>query len=100
MAERIGADVELHPMKTLRMVRVLWWDAEDAGDTWVSRDDAEAYANHPCEVVSWGYLVKRTNAYTVLAADIATASMSGVQSYGRVTKIPTAWIRSMKAVRG
>lgn len=83
----------------LKFVKVIWWDAEDARDTWVSPEDAEAYAESPCEIISWGYLVKRTKAYTVLAADLATSSVTATPNYGRVTKIPTAWIRSTTVIR-
>lgn len=81
------------------LVRIIWWDAEDAKDTWCEIDIAEAYADTPCEITSYGYLVRRTRAYTVLAGDQAVNS-SGHLTFGRVTKIPTPWIRSVRRLRG
>ena len=73
-------------------VKIVWIDAEDAKDTWIDAEDEAAYADSECLIISWGYLVKKTKAYTVLAADLGTGS-SGAKTFGRVTKIPTAWIR-------
>lgn len=65
-------------------VKVCWHDACDEEKTWVAAADVEAFAQEPCEVVSWGWLVSQTQKYVTLAADY----IPGTDTYGRVTKIP------------
>lgn len=75
-------------------VRVLWWDAQDLGETWADAESVERFAHAPCEIVSFGYLVKQTKAYVTLAADYVVVN----GQWGRVTKIPKPWVRKMDKV--
>ncbi len=75
----------------LDFMRVRWWDAADLGKAWVDREEIEAFANEPVEVISYGYLVTQNKAYVVLAADYVCSD----GGYSRVTKIPRPWVRRM-----
>ena len=71
---------------------MIWFDAQDAKDNWVRQDDDfEKWTQTPCEVISYGHLVRNTEYYTVLAADVCDDGI-----LGRVTKIPNRWILELK----
>ena len=76
----------------LDLVKVIWWDAQDLGQTWAGADVVDEFANAPCEIHSIGYLVKQTKAYVTLAADYVVVN----GDYGRVTKIPKPWVRKVE----
>lgn len=70
------------------VVQVIWRDAQDHGETWVHEDDTVKFGENVCEIVSYGLLVSKTDKYATLAGDWDESD----RNYGRVTKIPTAWI--------
>lgn len=70
-------------------VKVTWHDAADEERIWLKEADVEAFGTESLEVVSWGWLMKKTRQYVTLAADHIT----GTDTYGRVTKIPTQWAK-------
>ena len=69
------------------LVKVVWIDAEDHSDTWVDEQSAEDFANAACQIISVGFLVSKGK-YATLAGDWDESS----KNYGRLTKIPVAWI--------
>lgn len=79
----------------LDFVRVQWADAQDLGQTWADAETVEQFSKEPCLIISYGYLVKSTKAYVTLAADF----VCGNGDFGRVTKIPKPWVRSMQTVK-
>ena len=75
------------------IVKVTWDDAEDlGGQTWIEAEDVAAFAVHSCQVVSVGYIVARTKKHLTLASDWIEEN----RQFGRVTKIPTAMVVSIK----
>ncbi len=78
-----------------KFVRIVWYDAQDARDTWVriTDDDTLAWMDELAEVVSYGYLIKKTKHYYVIAADRCHDT-----TVGRVTKIPRPWVLSIKDI--
>lgn len=74
------------------LVQVTWNDAQDHGESWVGLDDAEAFGDVSCTIISVGFLVKKTDKYVTIAGDWEAADAD----YGRVTKIPAAWVISLK----
>ena len=76
------------------VVRVTWLDAADLQQPWAARDDIENFTREPCEVVSWGYLVKATRSYVTLAADRMPGDQD--EAWGRIIKIPRRMIRKLE----
>lgn len=72
----------------MELVKVVWFDAQDHPETWVKQDDAEKFGEALCAIESIGFLVRKTSKYVTLAGDWDTED----KNYGRVSKIPTAWI--------
>ncbi len=79
-----------------KFVRIVWYDAQDARDTWVriSDDDTINWMDELAEVISFGYLIKKTKHYYVIAADLCHDT-----TVGRMTKIPCPWVLSIKTIR-
>jgi len=73
------------------LVKVVWSDAQDHPDNWVAEADVEAFGDVPCDIVSVGFLVSKTDKYLTLAGDWDEVD----QNYGRVTKIVTKMVISM-----
>jgi len=74
----------------------VWHDAQDHADKWTAAEDAEAFANTPCEIISVGWLVSETAKYVTLAADWDGTD----EDYGRVTKIPRGCVVSQETIHG
>lgn len=76
-----------------QFVRIVWYDAQDAHEAWIHIDDEPfiEWMDELCTVVSYGYLIKKTKHYYVIAADLC-----GDHSVGRVTKIPRPWILNIR----
>lgn len=72
----------------MRLVLVLWEDAQDHEETWVPIADAEAWGQVSCPVRSVGYVISDTSKYLSLAGDWDVAD----KNYGRPTKIPKGTI--------
>ena len=79
---------------------VVWHDAEDAKQTWMVECEAKEFGERSCEVISFGYLLSRTKQYVVLAADWIRKSEGEEAQYGRVTKIPTPWVKTVRIHNG
>lgn len=73
-----------------KIVKVTWWDAEDAKDTWSDEADIEAFGDKVYEVTSVGYQVKKTEKYITLAGDHGED-----KSFGAVRKIPMGMVREI-----
>lgn len=79
----------------LDFVRVDWWDAQDLALTWASPEAVEEFTKQPCEIISFGYLVKQTRQYVTLAADYVVVN----GDFGRITKIPRPWVRAINRIK-
>lgn len=69
-------------------VKVLWRDATDDDRTWLKEAEVNDFGSVSLEVISWGWLMKRTKENITLAAD----HILGTDTYGRVTKIPVGML--------
>lgn len=74
------------------LVRVVWIDAQDHPDKWVDEKDATEFGSVSCVIVSVGFLVSKTEKYVTLAGDWDETDTD----FGRVTKIPVAWLISLE----
>ncbi len=74
------------------LVRVIWNDAQDHKDNWVAKEDAEAFTDEDCTIISYGIQVKKTSKYLTLAGDWDATD----KDYGRVTKIPIGMVQSIE----
>ena len=72
-------------------IEVVWHDAADQPDTWVSPEDVEQFGDNVLVVTSIGYEIKRTKLYLTLVGDLTSEGDSG-----RVCKIPIGMIQSTK----
>lgn len=79
----------------LDFVQVRWWDAQDLATTWAAPEAIEEFTDQPCEILSYGYLVKQTKTYVTLAADYVCVN----GDFGRVTKIPRPWVRGINRIK-
>lgn len=77
-----------------KLVMVVWNDAQDHGSQWVGADDAETFANSECTIMSVGFIVRKTDKYITIAGDYDEID----NDYGRVTKIPTGMVESIKDI--
>lgn len=75
-----------------RIVRVTWLDAQDHPDTWVDEGDVSEFNDKDCEVVSVGYLVRKTEKYLTVAGDWDSVD----KNYGTVRKIPVGMVKSIE----
>lgn len=76
----------------MRVVKIVWHDAQDHADKWVDEEDANTFGGESCEIVSYGILVRQTERYATLAGDWDAAD----KDYGRLTKIPLGMIISIE----
>ena len=91
--------VTVPTQKQYPFVQVVWWDAADSSKTWGTEAEAIEFGSRPCEIVSYGYLLSKTRSYVVLAADRILQDEPNAQvTFGRITKIPTPWIRKTRAL--
>lgn len=77
-------------------VRVTWIDAQDSPHAWASEEDVEAFSAEHCTIVSVGFQVSKTDKYLTLAGDWDEVD----KNYGRVTKIPVAWLVQVEELHG
>lgn len=73
----------------LTLVKITWNDAMDHSDKWVDVVDAEAFGDVDCQIISVGFLVRKTDKYITIAGDYDPTD----NDYGRVTKIPVGMIQ-------
>ena len=76
----------------MQLVEITWLDAQDHANKWVDAKDVEAFGDIDCSIVSVGFLVRKTDKYVTIAGDYDSVD----NDYGRVTKIPTSMIQTMK----
>ena len=92
-------------MSIVPFVEIVWDDAADFAAAWLDYDRAVEFGTRPTRVVSRGWLISKNKDYTVLAADYIEEDKGPVRdsreqrTLGRVTKIPTPWIRSVREIR-
>ena len=72
-------------------VVVKWNDAQDHDGTWATEEELQDFGNELCEVLSYGYLIKKTRSYVTIAADFISPD-----TYGRAMKIPKKMITSIE----
>ena len=79
------------PQKDYKMVRVVWKDAEEYGDSgWNSLPDQLKYAKKPCpEMISIGFEAFRNDKHIALISSI------GPKVCGTVEKIPMGFVISV-----
>ena len=75
-----------------RLVCATWMDAQDHPDKWVDEAAAAEFGNSSCTIISVGFLVSKTDKYITLAGDWDDTD----KDFGRVTKIPVAWLISLE----
>ena len=90
--KRSGVSVKADPRSKLYEVK--WLDAYEMESGWHSIEDAIKIT--PPEVCSVGYILKETEEYILLAADIGSDKMDN--DVGRVQVIPGQWIVSKKQI--
>ena len=78
-----------------KLYEVKWLDAYEMESGWHSIEDALKIT--PPEVCSVGYVLKETEEYILLAADIGSDKMDN--DVGRVQVIPGQWIVDKKEVK-
>jgi len=80
----------------VKFVRILWYDASDGPLGWSSLTEPEiqAWMEKPALVLSYGYLVKKTRHYYILAADLCDDLV-----ISRLTKIPVDCVKNMKVIK-
>ena len=88
----VGQSVKVDPRENLYEIR--WLDAYEMESGWHSIEDALKIT--PPEVCSVGYVLKETEEYILLAADIGSDKMDN--DVGRVTVIPGQWIVDKKII--
>ena len=79
----------------MEYVLVKWLDAQDHKDIWADAEDVNQWAEKPCEIISIGFLVRKTEKYITIAGDYDDDD----KDWGRVTKIPTAWLVSVEPLK-
>lgn len=79
----------------MKIVLIHWRDAADHKDAWVDVEDAEKFGDADCEIVSVGYLIRKTDRYYTIGGDWDEVD----KDYGRVTKIPVNTIISVKEIQ-
>lgn len=79
-------------MKPFVVVR--WSDAQDHPDKWVDEEAAEAFGDDACNIISIGFLIRKTDKYITLAGDWDAVD----KDYGRVTKIPIGMVQSIETL--
>jgi len=98
--------IRLSRMQTLAdkpypFMQVIWWDAADSEQTWGTESQAITFGNRPCEIISYGYLVSKSKAYIVLAADRILRNEPSDKEvvFGRITKIPRPWVQKTRTMK-
>lgn len=76
----------------MKPVLVRWHDAMDHPEKWADAADVDEWGDKACTIESYGLLVKKTDKYVTLAGDWDAED----GDFGRVTKIPTAWVDEIK----
>ena len=53
----------------MKLVKVVWWDTNETSDSgWCTKEEAEQA--RPCRVASYGVVVKETDKFLTIAADL------------------------------
>lgn len=87
-----GETTKVDPRSQLYEIK--WLDAYEMESGWQTLEDALKIK--PPEVSSVGYVLKETQEYIILAADIGSDKMDN--DVGRVTVIPGQWIVEIKII--
>lgn len=77
------------------LVKVTWHDAADEEKTWLKESEIDAFGDEPVEVVSIGWLLRKTPKYVTLAGDRIEEGTEEV-TWGRVCKIPLGMVQSIE----
>jgi hypothetical protein len=80
-----------------KLVKVVWHDAADEERTWVKESELDEFADDMVEVVSFGYLVRKTAKYLTIAGDCIRNGTEET-TWGRVCKVPVGMVVSVTAV--
>ena len=89
---QVGKTTKDNPRSQLYEVK--WLDAYEMESGWQNLEDAIKIK--PPEISSVGYVLKETQEYIILAADIGSDQMDN--DVGRVTVIPGQWILEVKII--
>ena len=89
---QVGKTTKDNPRSQLYEVK--WLDAYEMESGWQNLEDAIKIK--PPEISSVGYVLKETQEYIILAADIGSDKMDN--DVGRVTVIPGQWILEIKII--
>ncbi len=77
------------------LVKVTWWDAKDADETWLKERDAAEFNDKEIAIVSVGFLMSKTDKYVTLAGDWCEED----KTCGCVRKIPIGMVVSFSEVK-
>ena len=89
---QVGKTTKDNPRSQLYEVK--WLDAYEMESGWQNLEDAIKIK--PPEISSVGYVLKETQEYIILAADIGSDQMDN--DVGRVNVIPGQWILEIKII--
>lgn len=79
-----------------KLLKVTWIDASDPANkqSWFDEDDVKKFVDQDVTFVSVGWEYSRTSKYLTLIADYQLEGEPDSKFVvGRLTKIPSAWIR-------
>tara|TARA_R100000700_G_scaffold24543_1_gene31415 strand:- start:99 stop:371 length:273 start_codon:yes stop_codon:yes gene_type:complete len=86
----------------MKLVKVVWYDTNETSDSgWCTKEEAESA--RPCRVASYGVVVKETDKFLTIAADldatIVDEKYDGTEDvddlFGRVQCFPKGCIESV-----
>ena len=76
------------------LVRMVWNDACDSHDPWISERELDEFASTPALVESVGYLIKKTKTHITIAGDW----LDDQKLWGRCTKVPKKMVVSIEMI--
>ena len=76
------------------LVRIVWNDASDTLEPWVSEEGLKKFSLSTALVVSVGYLAHKNRSYITIAGDW----QEDCKIWGRVTKIPRRMVVSIEEI--
>ena len=76
------------------LVRIVWNDASDTLEPWVSEEELKKFSSSTALVVSVGYLAHKNRSYITIAGDW----QEDCKIWGRVTKIPKKMVVSIEDI--
>lgn len=79
-------------MEIKPLLLVTWNDAQDMGEAWADAKSAEEFGEQDCLICSVGFQISKGPKYLTIGADFHADE----GDYGRITKIPVAWVVSIQ----